>query len=194
MTNLAYDDLYFEDIGEEMLNGVIVMMAPKPNLRHYCASDNINSIFKRYIKGKTCRAFGDNVDVYLTELDRVVPDAMIVCKKDIIKETGVHGSPDLIVEVLSPSTAKRDKGYKKDLYERCGVKEYWIVDINNKSIEIYLLLNGKYKLDNVYIIQPDYMLEGMTEEEKAELVYEFKTSLFDDFIIDIREVFEDIDI
>lgn len=64
---------------------------------------------------------------------------MVVCNKDIIKKDGVHGVPDLIVEVISPSTAKKDKGYKKDLYETCGVKEYWLVDTDNRSIEVYLL-------------------------------------------------------
>ena len=59
---------------------------------------------------------------------------------------GVTGAPDLIIEILSPSAAKYDRGDKKDLYERFGVKEYWIADPKNQSIEIYILTNDRYKL------------------------------------------------
>ena len=192
MSNLAYN--YFDDVPDEMLDGEIVLMAPSPNIEHGDAGHNITAIFKRYLKGKSCRAFGDNTDVFLTENDRVIPDAMIVCNKDIIKSKGIYGVPNLIVEILSPSTAGRDRGYKKRLYERCGVKEYWIVDVSNRTIEVYLLIDGKYELDNIYTHYTNWWLEGMKEEDKAKLVYEFKTHLFDDMIIDVREVFEDIEI
>ena len=99
--------------------------------------------------GKTCKAFNDGPDVYLTEEDRVIPDAMIICNKDIIKPNGIHGTPDLIAEVLSPSTAKKDRGYKKDLYERSGVKEYWIVAPTMRSIEAYLLTDGPFAIHSL---------------------------------------------
>ena len=78
-------------------------------------------------------------DVHLSENDCVIPDVMIVCNSDIIKDNAIYGAPDLIVEVLSPGTEKRDRGYKKDLYERCGVREYWIVDPVSLTVEVYLL-------------------------------------------------------
>lgn len=195
MANLAYN--YDEDIWEELLDGKVVAMSPRPSIRHYKVSSNIADIFKRFLKGKTCTAFGDGVDVYLTKKDRVIPDAMIVCNKDIIKDKGIVGSPDLLVEVLSPSTSKLDKSYKKDLYERCGVKEYWIVDIKGRSIEVYLLVNNKYELDNIYFDHTEEEIEDLKdirEEKEMKFIYEFKTSLFDDLIIDVKEVFEDIDI
>jgi len=170
-----------------------VAMAPRPNIKHHFASGNLREIFKRKLKGKPCTAFGDGVDVFLTEKDNVVPDAMIVCNKDIIKEKGVFGAPDLLVEVLSFSTAASDRTYKKNLYERCGVKEYWIVDTANRTIEVYLLTDGKYELDNIYTHHPDWWLETMKEEDKAALVYEFKTHVCDGIIIDIRDVFEGIE-
>lgn len=191
MSNSTYN--YYDDVPEELLDGKIVLMAPSPSIRHHDAIDNIKTIFKRYLKGKSCRAFGDNVDLYLTENDRAVPDLMIVCRKDIIKDNGVHGAPDLIVEVLSFSTALRDRNYKKNLYERCGVKEYWIVDTGNRTIEVFLLKKGRYELDNIYTHYPDWWLKEVREEQKSTLVYEFKTHLFDEMIIDVREVFENID-
>ena len=133
--NLAYQ----EAPRMELLNGKIVMMS-SPSVNHNIISFNIARIFSDYLAGKNCMAFHDGVDVYLTNQDRVIPDAMIVCNKNIIQMDGVHGAPDLIVEVLSPSTSKNDRGYKRDLYEKSGVKEYWIIDPLTRSIEAYLLL------------------------------------------------------
>jgi len=191
MADLAYN--YYDDAPEEVLDGKVVLMAPSPSIRHYGVRNKITRIFERHLEGKSCRAFGDNVDVHLTERDVIIPDAMIVCDKDKIKDRGIFGAPDLLVEVLSFSTAARDKGYKKNLYEKCGVKEYWIADIGNRSIEVYLLSDGKYVLDNIYVAHPDWWLEAAKEEEKAKLVFEFKTHLFDDMIINVREIFEDIE-
>lgn len=122
----------------------------------------------------------------------MIPDAMIVCNKDIIKGRGIFGAPDLIVEVLSPSTAKKDKGVKKTLYEKHGVKEYWIVDILGRSIDVYLLKNGKFELDNVYTLYPEKEWEEMNEEEKSEALLTLKVSLYDDLSIDIRDIFDNI--
>jgi Uma2 family endonuclease len=94
--------------------------------------------------------------------------------------------------VLSPSTKKNDLGYKKDLYERCGVLDYWVVSPKDRTIEVYLLSNGRYTLDNVYISYPEHELEMMTDEEKSKIETEFKTSVIDDLVISVDEVFEDM--
>lgn len=180
---------YANEIWTELLDGKITFMSPRPNISHNRIITNIVTIFNTYLKGKTCETFSDGVDVYLTEKDRVIPDAMIVCNPEIIKTDAIHGVPDLIVEVLSPSTAKNDKGYKKKLYEKCGVKEYWIVDANNKSVEVYLLKDGEYELENLYIIYPDYVIEKMTDEEKSEIINEFKTSLYNDMTVNVNDIF-----
>lgn len=188
MNNLAFQD----DYRDEILNGQPVAMSPRPSVNHSRVTGNIYRIFGNYLQGKKCEAFPDGVDVYLTEKDRIIPDMMVICNKDIIKPDGIYGAPDLIVEVLSPSTAKRDKGYKKELYEKCGVKEYWIVDVNSRSIDVYQSTDGKFTLENVYIIFPDYTLKNMTEEEKADIITEFKSSLFDDLTINLFDVFENM--
>lgn len=180
--NLAYQ----EEPREELLNGKIYLMS-SPSVNHNQVASNIYYAFRNYLKGKTCRTFSDGVDVYLTENDRVIPDTMIVCRKDIIKIDGIHGAPDLVVEVLSPGTAKNDRGYKKDLYEKAGVKEYWLVDPAVRSIEAYLLSDGKYNLDGFYGIFPDSL--GITEKEKAESKKEIPVSLYDDLTISLEEIF-----
>lgn len=179
-TNLAYQ----EEPREELLNGKIFMMS-SPSVNHYQITFNIVSAFQSYLKGKTCRAFGDGIDVYLTEEDRVVPDAMIVCTKDSIQKNGIHGAPDLIVEVLSPSTAKNDKGYKRELYEKVGIKEYWIVDPVLQNIEVYLLVDGKYRLDEIY----RWPEEDMTEKEKGLCKMIVPISFYNDFSVSLDEIF-----
>ena len=130
------------------------------------------------------------MDLYLTETDRFIPDGMVVCDTEKIKRDGVHGAPDLVVEVLSPSTAKHDRGRKKQVYEQCGVSEYWIVDPANKTLEQYLLQQGAFTLHEVYAIYPDYMLDKMTEEERAALPASFRCSLFEDLDIVLEDIFE----
>ena len=114
---------------------------------------------------------------------------MVVCDREKIQEDGVHGAPDLVVEVLSPSTAKRDRVDKKAVYERCGVREYWLVDPKNRTIEQYLLRDGKLELHTVHASYTDFELERMSEKEKAEIITHFKCSLYDDFDISLDEIF-----
>ena len=121
-----------------------------------------------------------------------MPDVKIVCDPDKIKYDNIYGAPDLIVEVLSPKTQKYDIGYKKDIYEHYGVKEYWIVRPKERSIEVYLLKEGVYKLDNLYQMYEDYEYEDLTDEEKSGIRKEFKTSLFDELIISVEDVFENV--
>jgi len=184
-TNLAYQD----KIWEELIDGKIVAMSPRPAANHNRVTGNIFGTFWTYLKGKPCEPFDDGVDLFLSEKDHFIPDVMIVCDPDKIKPDGVHGAPDLVVEVLSPSTAKNDKGYKKDAYASAGVKEYWIVDPANKFIEQYFPQDGQFALHDVYVIYPDYELAKMTEEERAALVTEFKCSLYDDLLISLEDIF-----
>ncbi|MCL2089369.1 MAG: Uma2 family endonuclease [Oscillospiraceae bacterium] len=186
--NLAYD----YEAWEEKIGGKIIAMSPRPNSNHNFVSGSIYSLFSNYLKGKPCLPIVDGMDVFLTEDDTVVPDVMIVCDKDKIKRDGLHGVPDLVVEVISPTTVKRDRGYKKELYEKCGVKEYWIVDPNNCIIEVYLLKDARLELDDIYTLYPDYMLSRMSREEKDGLVYEFSSCLFPDMKISLEDIFENV--
>ena len=183
-TNLAFE----EEMWEELIDGQIVAMSPAAT-NHIRVASKIYYIFERYLEGKKCEPFADGVTVYLNEKDHFVPDCMVVCDQSKVKSDGIHGAPDLVVEVLSPSTARRDKGYKKDVYESSGVPEYWIVDTMNKSVEVYLLRDGKYFMDNLYILYPDYMMNRMTDKEKSAIVTEFKCHLYDDLVFSLEKIF-----
>lgn len=185
--NLAYQ----EERREELIDGKVVMLAPASS-NHNRIAENIDFLFRTYLKGKSCVPLGDGYSLYLDENNRVVPDFMVLCDRSKIKEKGIYGAPDLVVEVLSRSTAKNDKWYKKNLYEASGVPEYWIVDVSHKSIEVYLLLNGRYTLDNLYTLYSAEELEDMTVEEKTALVTEFKCHLFDDLVIRLDDIFGDL--
>ena len=111
-TNLAYQDYP----AEELIGGKFVAMSPSPAINHNRVIGNIYRIFAHYLNGRRCEPFADGVDVYLTEEDRFIPDMMVVCDPDKVKADGVYGAPDLVVEVLSPSTAQYDRGRKMKVY------------------------------------------------------------------------------
>ena len=181
-----------EEIWTEIINGKVIAMSPRPSVNHHRVSLNIANIFSGFLKGKTCQVFGDGVDLFLSEQNRFIPDGMIVCDPDKVKHGGVYGAPDLVIEVLSPGTARNDRGSKKDAYETAGVREYWIVEPEAKSVEFYLLKNGKFLLDNVYSVYPDYLLGKMSTEEKAAVPAEFHCSLYEDLTITLEDVFADM--
>jgi len=183
--NLAYR----EDRREELIDGKVVAMSPRPSVNHNRVASNIFWLFENYLRGQKCTPFADGTDLYLTEEEQYIPDFMVVCDPDKIKSDGVHGAPDLVAEVLSPGTAKNDKTHKKDVYARCGVREYWIVSPEEKSIEIYRLDGTGYVLHDVFALHPDWQLAQMSEEERAALVTHFKCGLFDDLDISLEDVF-----
>ena len=174
----------------ELIHGRAVMMSPRPSVDHNRVVSNLNRIFQVYLRGKRCEAFSDGVEVHFDEANVFVPDAMIVCNRDIIRRKGIFGAPDLVVEVLSPHTAKNDRGDKKDIYEQYGVREYWLAEPLARSVEVYVLQDGKFRLDNVYHAYSAEDWEDMTEEERAKSRLSLKVSLYDDFVVDVREVFE----
>ena len=184
--NLASQYEYKEKYRSEMLDGAIVLMAPRPATKHNRILFNIAYVFETYLRGKTCTTFPDGTDLFLTEKDRVIPDVTIVCNKDSIKDDGIHGAPDLIVDVLSPGTRKRDMGYKKGLYERCGVREYWIVNPESRSVDVYLLKDGKFALDEVYEKFPDYVVFEPGERETYK--DSIPVSLYDDFSVSLDDI------
>lgn len=186
--NLAYQ----EEDWEELLDGEVVLMSPRPRIDHNRIALNIANSLKNQIEGtgKPCETFVDGTDVYLGEKDRVIPDVMIICKKEIIREDGIHGAPSLIVEILSPSTRKRDKGYKKDLYERYGVLEYWIVSPTERTVEVYLLEDGQYRLDEVYELPSGY--DSLDKEEQKIYKTVIPVSLYDDVFVPLKSMFRNV--
>lgn len=97
-----------------------------------------------------------------------------------------------MIEVLSPSTAKNDRRHKMEVYAESGVREYWIVDPANRIVEQYFQEDGTLVLHAVYAIHPDYVINMMSEAEKAAAVTEFRCSLFDDLVIRLEDIFENV--
>ena len=95
MDNLAYSD---EKVYYEILGGEIVYMTPRPVPQHNTVIINLSIIFGNYLKGKRCKVFSDGVDVFLDERNNVIPDLLITCNRNIIKDNGIYGAPDFIVD------------------------------------------------------------------------------------------------
>ena len=197
MDNLAYiDDITVKE-KTELIDGKVYMMSPRLRVSHALATGNIFGEFRQHLRGKKCVAFCDGVDVFLDEKNRFVPDVMIVCNPDIIKEDGIHGAPDLVVEVLSKTSAQRDKGRKREIYAKAGVKEYWIVDTWGKYIEVYYNQNGWLVLDSTYFY---YTEEEKRENEalpdgdkdKVKILDTIKLSVSNNFEVELKYLFEKI--
>jgi len=121
MENLVYDER-LENPTYELIHGEEVMQA-QPSANHSRITRNLSSIIWNYLKGKRCEVFLEMM-VYFDEDNHYIPDLVIVCDSNKIKGSYIEGAPDLAVEILSPSTKKRDIGIKKEIYEKFGVKEY----------------------------------------------------------------------
>lgn len=144
----------------EVLDGVIISMDPSVSPKHQEVSMQLSIEFGSYLRGKRCKVFTGDIDVYLFEDAKgwnsekvknwVIPDMVIVCDPDKIKKHGIVGAPDFALEILSPSSAKIDHMVKRWAYSKAGVKEYWIVDPANQLVEVYLLKEGVLELENVY--------------------------------------------
>ena len=142
---------------DEKIDGVIYDMSPSPSFRHGIINNNINTVIKAGLKGSLCLVFMENLDFkYHPDVndDYLCPDIMIVCDRKYLKGGSYSGVPRFVAETVSHSTAKRDKTEKKDIYEQAGVEEYWIVS-PQRSVEIYYLQNGKYVLEQNYMLQDD---------------------------------------
>ena len=126
----------------------------------------------------------------MDESNRVIPDVSVLCDKTKFTDRGYEGVPKLIVEVISPSSVKRDRIEKRALYERMGVAHYWLIDPKNKNLEIYNLVDGIYVLEDIYTDYDEYELERMSEEDRDSIVTEFKTAAFDGLVFNIAEIFE----
>ena len=174
-----------DELREEIIDGKAVMMAPA-KLNHIRVSRNIARFFGNYLEGKTCEVFGDGALLYLSKENQFIPDAMVVCDPSKLKDDGVYGPPDLVVEVLSPSTAKNDRGKKKEIYEKHGIKEYWIISVLERSVEVYLLEDGMLKLSNVLFTPESVRLIRNRDEQPAT---EFWCSLFPDLLIPMDTIF-----
>ena len=168
---LKWDD----DKRRELIDGVPYLMA-MPSLPHQAILLNLAFQVKSFLKGKPCKVHLP-LDVRLNAdtLDNTVvqPDLIIVCDHSIENNAGIKGVPDMVVEILSPSTSRYDRNLKFHTYKKVGVKEYWIIDPEDKTLAAHI------HKDNEYITRP------YTDEETAPV------HVLEGFTIDLSEVFSD---
>jgi Uma2 family endonuclease len=180
------DYLRFDDDKRlEIIDGNIYLMSTAPRRIHQEISMNLSILIGSFLKGKECSVYTAPFDVRLFKentspfkIENVIqPDISIICDKSKLDDKGCLGSPDWIIEILSPATSKMDVQLKYDLYERFGVREYWIVEPTDGIILVYKLdENGKY-------FNSDRYAKG-----------DMAKTIFDDLLIDLGEVFEDIQV
>jgi Uma2 family endonuclease len=175
---------WMDDKRRELINGIVYLMSA-PTRFHAGASAVLHGIFYGFIKKRKgeCKVYHAPFDVRLpkngetadNKIDTVVqPDICVVCDSKKLDDKGCIGAPDLIVEVQSPSTAKRDLNEKFFKYEKAGVKEYWVVYPKEKALTVFLLQkNGKYNTGTTY----EY--EGKVP-----------VSIFKGLEIDLKELFD----
>ena len=146
----TYEEYYRldDDQRHEIIDGNL-LMAPSPDMWHQEWSLNLTLLVATHVKRRQLgKVFVAPFDVALDSENTVQPDLIFVAAANIgiVKQRAIFGTPDLLVELVSPSSVRRDRYDKKDLYARFGVKEYWIGDPANKSLEILTLKEGRYEL------------------------------------------------
>lgn len=167
----------------EIIDGVPYMQSA-PKWEHQSISGELYRQISNYLIDKPCKVFAAPFDVCLAEgheddneiLNIIQPDIVVVCDETKLRKTGYFGVPTLIIEISSPSTARHDRVVKFNRYEKANVKEYWIVEPDGRYINVFTLQeNKRYGRPEAY-----------TEEDKVKL------TVFSDFTVDLRPVFEGI--
>jgi len=139
----------------EFIDGEVAM-APAPVPYHQIIANNLSWVFNQYVReNKLGKVLPAPVDVELSAGARIVePDFIFVAQTRVaalVGEKRITGAPDLIVEILSPATAHRDRHVKLPLYATSGVAEYWIVDPDSKAVEVYILDGDTYRVAGIFV-------------------------------------------
>ena len=173
--------MWDENKRAEIIDGEIFLMSPPPTTTHQRISGALFAQLYSYLRGKQCEVFPAPFGVRLFEQDgdnpedvdtMVEPDLSVVCDKSKIDEHGCKGAPDMVIEILSPSTRRHDRLTKFNLYQRAGVREYWIVDPVNQDVQSFVLEDGRYSVKGFGAV-------GDT----------LKVNILEDCVIDLTEVF-----
>ncbi|WP_249315657.1 Uma2 family endonuclease [Bacillus sp. FJAT-49711] len=151
---ITYDDYaQLPDDGKryELANGILELMTPAPTPKHQVISTKMltmlmNSCQQEYI------ILASPIDLILSKTETRQPDLVVIHRNntDIITKRGIEGTPNLVAEILSPHSIKRDRFDKLKAYARFQIQEYWIIDPSNEALEQYMLVHNNYELSNVF--------------------------------------------
>lgn len=144
----------------ELIRGKVFRQAAAPRRIHQGLTVALVTRIHGFIKGGSCKVYTAPFDVRLpisskdpNKIDTVVqPDLCVVCDPDKLDELGCVGAPDLIVEILSPGNNKKELQLKYEVYEASGVKEYWVVHPDERTLLIYTLESGKYRPSRLFTL------------------------------------------
>lgn len=159
----------------EVMKGELIMV-PAPFTIHQKILDNLGFFINKYVRDKKLgKILYAPTDVVFAEDVVVQPDILFVSneRRDIIKEAAIIGSPDLVIEIVSPSSASYDTIEKREVYEKYGVKEYWLVFPQEKAVEVLTIEKGIYK-----------------EFCKAKKTGIVKSNIIGGLTVEIKEIFE----
>ena len=183
--SFAFSDFLTWETDErmELIHGEVFMMAA-PGTSHQLISGEIFRQLANYLEGKKCHAIPAPFAVRLFEKDgdspedvdtMVEPDISIVCDSSKLDKYGCKGAPDMVVEILSPSTQRHDRLVKLGWYQRAGVREYWIVNPEDQTVQVMLLDDG-----GVLQLQEVYDRKGVA-----------KVNVLDGCFIELSKVFSE---
>lgn len=146
------DFLQIDDESCQLVNSELYM-TPAPNTQHQRAIRLIYDLATKKLSDG--EFFFSPTDVFLDEKNVFQPDLLFISEenKGVISERGIEGAPDLVIEVLSPSNAYLDRNIKKEIYFQKSVKEYWIVDLANQTLEIYTLAQKDKRKPHLYLVK-----------------------------------------
>ena len=143
----------------EIIDGIPYMQSAS-TWQHQAVSIQLASQLNDYFTGRPCRVFAAPFDLCIPELDECdeeisniisQPDIVVVCDESKLRKTGYFGVPSLIIEITSPSSARNDKLFKFNKFEKAGVKEYWIVEPDAKLVSVFTLQdNNRYGRPELY--------------------------------------------
>ncbi len=174
MTAAEFFELPEQTQPTELINGELIM-SPTPIPKHQNIMGNTYTVIRQISKTVGGKVFAAPLEVYLDE--RVIPqlDVMWIApdSKCLIDEKRLIGPPDLVVEIFSPGSVLYDRSDKFDIYQRYGIREYWMIDPTEEYIEVYQLINGQFVRQDIY---------GTGKQ--------FNSPVLGDASIDVNKIFE----
>ena len=156
-----------DEVRYELIDGVPYMLAA-PSQTHQAIIVELTFQLAGFLKGRPCKVFVAPFDVRLNADDKddtvVQPDLLVVCDMSKLDGRACVGVPDMVIEILSPSSSQQDRVVKYNLYQKTGVREYWIVNTHDRTVQACILKDGEYVV-KAYAdteIAPVHVLEGCT--------------------------------